>query len=155
MNFKKSLSIILLACLLVSALMLGTACGSSDSDETTAAATDAATVADTAASTEAGTAATEETTAASTGVTYTVYVKDSEGSAVVGAFVQLCEGENCQFPVATDSEGKAVFTCAEGAWQATVDVDNEKYVHDDTIKYDFPAGKTTLTVTVDISGGSI
>lgn len=154
MNFKKSLSIILLACLLVSALAFGTACdSSSNSDETTAVATtaavtNAATVAET-------TAATEETTAASTGVTYTVYVKDSEGSAVVGAFVQLCEGENCQFPIATDSEGKAVFTCAEGAWQATVDVDNEKYVHEDATKYDFPAGQTTLTVTVDISGGAI
>lgn len=49
------------------------------------------------------------------GVTYTVYVQDEGGNPIAGAMVQVCQGEICLMPTATDDTGAAVFTVAEEA----------------------------------------
>ena len=49
------------------------------------------------------------------GITYTVNVQDEGGNPVVGAMIQICQGELCLMPAATDGTGAAVFTVAEEA----------------------------------------
>lgn len=49
------------------------------------------------------------------GITYTVKVQDEGGNPIVGAMVQVCQGEICLMPTATDDTGAAVFTVAEEA----------------------------------------
>lgn len=49
------------------------------------------------------------------GVTYTVTVTDEGGNPVAGAMIQLCQGEMCLLPAATDAEGVVSFTVEEEA----------------------------------------
>lgn len=49
------------------------------------------------------------------GITYTVKVQDEGGNPIVGAMIQICQGELCLMPAATDATGAAVFTVAEEA----------------------------------------
>lgn len=49
------------------------------------------------------------------GVVYTVKVQDEGGNPVTGAMIQICQGELCMMPAATDATGAAVFTVAEEA----------------------------------------
>lgn len=58
-------------------------------------------------------ALTEETKPS--GIVYTVKVQDEGGNPVVGAMIQICQGELCLMPTATDDAGVAVFSVAEEA----------------------------------------
>ena len=58
---------------------------------------------------------TEAEPAQPAGINYTVKVQDEGGNPVVGAMVQVCQGELCLMPTATDATGTAVFTVAEEA----------------------------------------
>lgn len=49
------------------------------------------------------------------GITYTVKVQDEGGNPIAGAMVQICQGELCLMPTATDDTGVAVFSVAEEA----------------------------------------
>lgn len=49
------------------------------------------------------------------GVVYTVTVTDEGGNPVAGAMIQLCQGEMCLLPAATDANGVVSFTVAEEA----------------------------------------
>lgn len=49
------------------------------------------------------------------GVVYTVTVTDEGGNPVSGAMIQLCQGEMCLLPAATNAEGVVTFTVAEEA----------------------------------------
>ena len=64
----------------------------------------------------------EEVTEAPTeaaGIVYTVKVLDEGGNPVVGTMVQICQGELCMMPSATDAEGVATFSVTdEGAYEA-------------------------------------
>ena len=52
--------------------------------------------------------------------TYTIYVKDANGQAVVGASVQLCTDTDCRSPKTTDAEGKVVYYDVEATYKAKV-----------------------------------
>lgn len=106
---NKRIIALLLALCVVFALC---ACGAEDKNDAPAAevpATDAP-VQQTEAPTEP---AQEETQPA--GVVYTVKVQDEGGNPVTGAMIQICQGELCMMPAATDATGAAVFTVAEEA----------------------------------------
>lgn len=109
MNINRIVALLLALC-----LMLGLcACGSQSNDEISE--TPEQPVAD---APVVETDAPEETVAEETeasGITYTVKVQDEGGNPVVGAMVQVCQGEICLMPSATDEEGVAVFTVAEEA----------------------------------------
>jgi len=72
---------------------------------------------------------------------YTVTVKDKDGKAIKGVLVTV--GESF---VHTDANGKATFTLPKGDYTATISVP-EGYTADKT-SIPFPAGKTTLSVTI-------
>ncbi len=84
---------------LTMALCLCACSGNGDNGETT---------------TEATTEATTEETTEQTGVTYKVTVIDESSNPIVGAMVQICQGESC-LPGATGEDGVAVFTVAAEA----------------------------------------
>ncbi|MBQ6839594.1 MAG: hypothetical protein IJO45_02760 [Oscillospiraceae bacterium] len=53
------------------------------------------------------------------GIVYTVNVVDEGGNPVVGTMVQICQGELCMMPCATDDSGVATFTVTdEGTYEA-------------------------------------
>lgn len=61
----------------------------------------------------------EVTEAAPAGIVYTVNVVDEGGNPVVGTMVQICQGELCMMPCATDDSGVATFTVTdEGTYEA-------------------------------------
>ena len=67
---------------------------------------------------EAAEAPTEEVTEAPTeaapaGIVYTVNVVDEGGNPVVGTMVQICQGELCMMPCATNDSGVATFTVTD------------------------------------------
>ena len=49
------------------------------------------------------------------GVVYTVTVTDEGGNPISGAMIQLCQGEMCLLPAATNAEGVVTFTVEEEA----------------------------------------
>lgn len=53
------------------------------------------------------------------GIVYTVTVVDEGGNPVVGTMVQICQGELCMMPSATNEQGVATFSVTdEGAYEA-------------------------------------
>ena len=61
----------------------------------------------------------EATEAAPAGIVYTVNVVDEGGNPVVGTMVQICQGELCMMPCATNDSGVATFTVTdEGTYEA-------------------------------------
>lgn len=107
MNSKK-----LIALLLVLVVVIGlVACGEKPADEPAAAPDEpvAAPVV------EPSDVPEETEPEAPAGITYTVKVQDEGGNPIVGAMVQVCQGEICLMPTATDDTGAAVFTVAEEA----------------------------------------
>ena len=108
MKNKRIVALLLALCVMFALC----ACGAEDKNDAPAAEVPATDVpaAPTAAPTEP---AEEETQPA--GITYTVKVQDEGGNPVVGAMIQICQGELCMMPAATDAAGAAVFTVAEEA----------------------------------------
>jgi len=110
LNIKKLLSVALAVCLVFCLC----ACGNeNNSPETTE-----PSVSDTVAPTDEPT---EEVTEPSqpAGITYTVTVADEGGNPITGVLVQICQGELCLMPCATDDSGVATFTATEeGAYEA-------------------------------------
>ena len=77
-----------------------------------------------------------------TKVTYTVTVVDQANAPLAGATVQLCVGEICKLPVATDANGVATLELDEADY--TVKVTLEGYTGE--ASYSFAEGATTITV---------
>ena len=54
-----------------------------------------------------------------TGIVFTVKVVDEGSNPVVGTMVQICQGELCMMPSATDADGVATFSVTEeGSYEA-------------------------------------
>jgi len=65
-------------------------------------------------------------------VTYTIYVKDTEGDLLEGVIVQMCiKGGACKPIGATDSEGKVTCREIEADWQAQITGYSEYYDFDE------------------------
>ena len=73
---------------------------------------------------------------------YTIYVKDANGQAIVGASVQLCTENDCRAAKTTDAEGKAVYYDVEDTYKAKV-LEADGYVLDGEYHY-----LTNGTVTI-------
>lgn len=141
--------LVIIFCIAISVLLIATACdGASGTNETTAApeTTAAETTTDASAETTAApeTTKADETTAPDTKNTYTVTVVDADGAPLAGATVQLCVGDLCRLPVATDANGVAVIEADAGDY--TVKVTLSGYTGE--AQYSFPEGSTELTVTL-------
>lgn len=78
-------------------------------------------------------------------ITYTVNVKDIDGNPVEGVKIQFCVGENCLTPVPSDASGKVICSLDENDYHITVLSDTYSA---DSEGYSFPAGSTTLDITV-------
>ena len=84
-------------------------------------------------------------------VAHTVTVKDSDGNAVVGVNVLICQSV-CQMPVATDENGVAVVTFEPEASYIKVKIDSADYTLVGELDADgylhFDEGTTEVTLTV-------
>lgn len=87
---------------------------------------------------------TESTAPENTKVIYKVTVVDGEGNALAGAFVQLCVGDICKLPSATDTEGVATFEFDEAEYTVKVNLDG----YTGEASYTFPEGSAELTITL-------
>ena len=87
---------------------------------------------------------TEAETTATTKTTYTVKVVNEKGEALADATVQFCVGDICQLPQLTDSTGEVVLELDEADYAVKVTLTG----YSGEASYAFPAGSTTLTVTL-------
>ena len=99
-------------------------------------------------------APTEEVTEAPTeaepaGIVYTVNVVDEGGNPIVGTMVQICQGELCMMPCATNDSGVATFTVTdEGTYEAKLLALPAGYEYATDVQV-FPFGSTfELTITL-------
>ncbi len=107
MRITKWVSLALALCLMLSLC----ACGGDHIEETVAPTQETPQV------TEEVTEAPTEAEAA--GIVYKVTVVDEGGNPVVGTMVQICQGELCMMPCATDESGVATFSVTdEGTYEA-------------------------------------
>ena len=82
--------------------------------------------------------------------TYSVYVKDTAGNAVVGAAVQICSLSGaCQLPKATDADGKIESMLAEDGYKALIVSVPAGYVKPADY-VNFEEGSYTLTITIEL-----
>ena len=86
---------------------------------------------------------------APTGTVYTVTVVDEGGNPVSGAMLQMCQGEICLLPAATDASGIVTFTVTEdGAYEAKFLSLPTGYEYIDDVQV-FPFdGATELTIVL-------
>lgn len=83
------------------------------------------------------------------GIVYTVTVVDEGGNPIVGTMVQICQGELCMMPCATDANGVSTFTVTdEGSYEAKLLTLPAGYEYA-TEEYAFPFGSAfELTITL-------
>ena len=140
-------------CILLATLLLACSCdftpvtdnssAESSSEESTEKESDSKTEASN--DTEETESTTSESTAPeNTKVIYKVTVVDGEGNALAGAFVQLCVGDICKLPSATDTEGVATFEFDEAEYTVKVNLDG----YTGEASYTFPEGSAELTITL-------
>lgn len=79
--------------------------------------------------------------------TYKVTVVDQDGNPVEGAFVQLCNGDLCKMPVATDANGVVTIMADPAAYTVKIPTVPAGYAEDTTV-YSFEGESTELTVTL-------
>ena len=87
---------------------------------------------------------TPETTVLDTNRTYKVTVVDETGAPLAGATVQLCVGEICRLPIATDANGVALIEAEAGEYAVKVTLSG----YTGEAQYSFPEDSTELTVTL-------
>ena len=153
-NLKKYFSFVMALCLLLSVTLFVVSCEDSQSSA--------------AATTEATKASTEEKTTAATTtdepiitrpaktteplpekVTYTVKVVGPDGEAVQGVLIGICDDSGCRMPDSTNAEGIVTFTYPASNFHAQIQPNGIPAGYTATTdQYDFPAGETTLTITL-------
>ena len=142
MNIKKVMAMLLAACLMLALCACGNANNNDVPEATQPAQNDVP--ADTAEQTP------EETEAdVPTGTVYTVTLVDEGGNPITGTLIQVCQGELCLMPCATDANGVATFTVTEeGAYEAKLVTLPEGYEYA-TEEQVFPfGGAYELTITL-------
>lgn len=81
---------------------------------------------------------------------YKVRVVDTDGNAVSGAGVQLCNGDGCCMPVETNADGYAKFPMVtDECSQARIVNEVEGYVVDTDRYYDFEEGSLEMTIVLE------
>ena len=136
-TLKKCGALLAVSCLLLCTLLLGVSCnGDGAGNDTTSPVV-----------TTAGDVVTTAPVVTTTGdgkLTYTVTVVDQNGDPVVGAYVQLCIGEMCNMPVATNGEGIAQIKAQPDDWEVTL-------ANPIPAGYTFEGGKTPLDGETEIT----
>ena len=143
MNVKKLMAMLLALCLMLAMC----ACGNAN-DNSADAPSEPAQSNDVPEITEEQTP--EETEAeAPAGTVYTVTLVDEGGNPIVGTLIQICQGELCLMPCATDANGVATFTVTEdGAYEAKLVALPEGYEYTSEEQV-FPfGGAYELTITL-------
>lgn len=145
MNMKRILAILLALCMMLALCACG---GNQEENKVNEQPVAEAPQEATEAPTDAPEEPQEEETEAS-GVVYTVKVQDEGGNPIVGAMVQVCQGELCLMPSATDADGVATFTVAQEAeYEAKFLTLPEGYDYTGE-EHAFPFGSSTeLTITL-------
>lgn len=142
MNMKKIMAMLLALCMMLALCACGNANNNDVPEATDPVQNDVP--ADTAEQTP------EETEAeAPAGTVYTVTLVDEGGNPVVGTLIQICQGELCLMPCATNADGVATFTVTEeGAYEAKLVTLPEGYEYA-TEEQVFPFGSAyELTITL-------
>lgn len=95
-----------------------------------------------------GTSSTVTTTGSSQSskLTYTVTVLDADGNPIAGVEVQICDGDRCLLPNVTGEDGTVSFKTTSGNFKAQIKDAPEGYTYE--AEYPFPAGETSLTITL-------
>ncbi len=132
-NIKKMPLILLVLCILMSALLLITSCGGTQDPV------------DTGSGTESG----ESGTNTDNTPKYVITVLDEYELGVEGVTVQLCIGENCLMPVKTDANGNATFESElTGTAYVTINSVPDGYEKPREKVY-LENGQTTLTIELN------
>lgn len=85
-------------------------------------------------------------------VTYTIYVVDNDGNAVVGAKLQICDSNGCS-PIlkGTDEEGKVTASKEPSDFKAQIRTLPEGYTEIEAGVYHYFDANNTVTITVNKS----
>ena len=123
-NFKRIMLTLLALCAIFCMAFVVSSCDGDDAgdDVTTTLADNGNTTPDNSDDTTIQKAEDEVTTSGK--ITYKVKVVDTDGKAVEGAFVQVCEkkdGGRCFLPVKTDANGEITMELEEGEYKTRVD----------------------------------
>ena len=140
MHLKKLMALLLAVVMLLSLC----ACGAKEETKETEPAVETP-----AADVPATDAPTEPEAEAPAGTAYTVKLVDEGGNPIVGTLIQVCQGELCLMPSATDAEGVATFYITEeGAYEAKLLARPEGYDYT-TEEHGFPFGNAfEVTITL-------
>ena len=108
---KKMITLALVAAMTLSVMLCAVSCDDATGKESgTESQTESASVSETSSETTSESVSEEASTEAeSTKVSYTVTVKNEEGTPVAGVEIQVCVGDICKKPRVTNDEGVVVF----------------------------------------------
>lgn len=83
-------------------------------------------------------------------ITYTIYVVDNEGNAVVGAKLQMCDSNGCS-PIlkGTDEEGKVTASKTASDFKAQIRTLPAGYTEIEAGAYHYFDANNTVTITVN------
>ena len=83
-------------------------------------------------------------------ITYTIYVVDNEGNAVVGAKLQMCDSNGCS-PIlkGTDEEGKVTASKTASDFKAQIRTLPAGYTEIEAGDYHYFDANNTVTITVN------
>ncbi len=145
---KKIVAFALLMCLILSVSVSFAACNTNPAEDTTESKTENKETLETfqkdPETEKKDPAQTEKTT-------YTITVKDSDGNAVEGVYVQMCVGDVCRLPKKTDASGTVQFDIEKTDKSISVQVNEtgspEGYEYP-AEKLAVSAGQTEITVTI-------
>lgn len=154
-NLKKYSAFVTAMCVLLSIMLLACACGTEQTENkatteaTKASATEAKTTAATTTDEPIITRPAKTTEAVPTKVTYTVKVVGPDGEAVQGVLIGICDDSGCKMPDTTNADGIVTFTYPESNFHAQIQPNGIPAGYTATTdQYDFPAGETTITITL-------
>ncbi len=148
----KKIILILLVCSLLCICVAASSCDSPSETPNNGADTSDGTVPET--ETKPESESTEPENGDSDMSTYTVTVTDTDGNPIAGVVAQICVGDTCYFPNATNENGVVVFSNMKVEAGSAVQLkiigedSTEGYVYPSE-KIDINEGQTEISVTVE------